>query len=1675
MAYTLTLIKPDCLITTVLPTEITGKHWICDTDAQGNRRRIASVEAETAFEGKKRSAKWVLRAFGKTRFLEDGITGESTTELCESPGLYALQWGSEDPINLFVKQPQHEDKCYCKWRIAQTFDRTIGRSPQNVIAVDNPLVSSQHATISYREGCFFIIDKGSANGTYVNSRALEKGAETPLKAGDTVFILGLQLIIGTDFISHNNPGHTVSVAPCPALVKSGPYRQDAREQSHDKAVAFDDDLAPAEQTFFRSPRIKRDIDDRSWNIEAPPAQAKLEEPPAILKLGPSLGMALASALMGSLMVLNMTQNSNGSDLNLVRVIPMAAMVLVMILGAVLWPNLQSRYNKKQNAKKEEKRQQVYGDYLSKCMHELEGACAEQKNILVANRIGIAECQRRAEVKDRRLYERTALHSDFLELRIGIGDAVAAMDVKWPEEKLAMEEDSLREQVLELARKPLMLNNLPLSLPLLGTHVCGIITESPLEQSEAAQKRNEAWGFLRGLIGQIAVLHAPDEVKLVLFANEEERDQWGLFGSLPHIFDNERNMRFLATSTRDSREISLLLEREIKARQTAQPPDVISDYGAYYVVVVTSRALAESVAVIARLATLRTNLGFSLVVMGDHLREMPKECRRIIELGVSRNDEGKLLSKSYDPRDAAGALQLFEPDISLDTTQAKELVLNLGAVNYGGSGGLVSANTLPKSLGFLEMFEVGKPEHLNIATRWADSNPCDSLEAPLGVSESGDLSMLDIHEDFHGPHGLIAGTTGSGKSELIITYILSLAVNYRPDEVSFVLIDYKGGGLAGAFEGEKSRLPHLAGTITNLDGPAITRAMIAIDSELRRRQSAFNIARDVSGLGSMDIYKYQELHRLGQVPEPIPHMLIISDEFAELKTQEPEFMDELIKTARIGRSLGVHLILATQKPSGVVNDQIWSNAKFKVCLKVADAQDSREVIKCEDAATLVDPGRFYLQVGYNELFTLGQSAYAGTKYRPKEYFEKPKDNAVVLVSNTGRPLLSIRPKPDSGHEGPAPDASAQSSPEQVAVLQHIASVAQDEMLQAPALWLDPIPTHIYLDEIARKYPSPAHKGAALEPLIGELDDPYNQNQRPLYLPITANGNTIIYGSTGSGKASLVSTLLYSLYTHHDALSLNAYLIDMGAETLMSFAGAPQTGDVLLGVDAEKIGKLFKMLKDILQSRRRTLAVTGRGFSDYADAALEARRSQGASATALRGTSRMAAPLEPMPSVLVAINDFDVFSELYEEHMNDVTMLTRDGLRYGIYFLLTASRANSVNYRLLPNFNQKLVLKFNNDDDYTNVFGSMRNVVKPNGYMRGLMKTDKPYEFQAARISSDKSESEAVRELCKLLQSNKAQAGYTAKPVPCLPPVVTLNTFRDMFDLVKVGLDKVPLGITREDIGLAAHDFIRHKVLLAVGEDETLQVGFIEAGLAALAKTAGLCVSVYDIDNLLPFRLADALKGTGVSVHRSAAAINDDLRALLDVGQDEPGTPIAESLQPFVLEDPGASAEGSLSDRLPDPAVEGILADCMSATDAESPDPSAEGSLSDCSSAPVVEDRLGSRMVVIPSLRGFVDGIDKGLLLLFGQFVTEGTYKRLAGMIVCGEPARFSSFSYESWFRELVASGNGIWFGPGFDSQQLLKSSYSADHRSPLEKDMAWLVVKGNARAIKHIAPFEESPQ
>ena len=319
------------------------------------------------------------------------------------------------------------------------------------------------------------------------------------------------------------------------------------------------------------------------------------------------------------------------------------------------------------------------------------------------------------------------------------------------------------------------------------------------------------------------------------------------------------------------------------------------YIPHYVVIITDLTLLLGHNIMEHIYEDLTGIGISFVFVDEVIESLPEHVKTVIDYRGDKKATLLLQDGNYTNKE-------ITPLPSVSLSEKENFARNLAGIHHIQT----LRNSIPNSITFLEMYGVNKVEELELLKRWQENETFQTMAVPLGVRGRDDILYLNIHEKAHGPHGLIAGTTGSGKSELIQSYILSLAVNYHPYEVAFLLIDYKGGGMANLF----ADLPHVVGTITNLDGNQANRALVSIKAELKKRQRIF-AENDVN-----HINQYMKLFKEGKVKEPLPHLLIISDEFAELKANQPDFMDELVSTARIGRSLGVKLILATQKPSGV---------------------------------------------------------------------------------------------------------------------------------------------------------------------------------------------------------------------------------------------------------------------------------------------------------------------------------------------------------------------------------------------------------------------------------------------------------------------------------------------------------------------------------------------------------------------------------------------------------------------------------------------------------------------------------------------------------------------------------------------------------------------------------------
>ena len=714
------------------------------------------------------------------------------------------------------------------------------------------------------------------------------------------------------------------------------------------------------------------------------------------------------------------------------------------------------------------------------------------------------------------------------------------------------------------------------------------------------------------------------------------------------------------------------------------------------------------------------------------------------------------------------------------------------------------SSIPDSVTFMEMYGAETFEDLQVSSRWKKNAPYKSLAVPIGLRGQDDLVQLNLHEKAHGPHGLIAGTTGSGKSETIQSYILSLAVNFHPHDVAFLLIDYKGGGMANLFK----NLPHLLGTITNLDGAQSMRALASINAEIHRRERLF---------GEFEvnhINQYQKKFKNGEATEPLPHLFLISDEFAELKVNQPDFIKELVSIARVGRSLGVHLILATQKPSGVVDDQIWSNSRFKIALKVADRSDSNEMLHTPDAAEITQTGRAYLQVGNNEVYELFQSAWSGADYQPDKDDMGIEDHTIYLINELGQ--YEILNEDLSGLEDV--DEIKEVPTELDAIVHHIQLLCEEqEIPPVPQPWLPPLKERITLDELEEVQPTVAWaQEKPLSVLLGMADIPQAQKQEAVSINLSKDGHILLYGSPGTGKTTFLQTAGMDLARKFSPKALTMYLMDFGTNGLAPLSKLPQVADTMLLDQTEKISKFVRIMERELNRRKKLLADYGVGTLDLY------RQASG----------------QEEPAIVILLDSYEAFKEeAYEAELFKLLVrISREGLSIGVHLLVTAGRQTNLRAQLYSNFKHQLSLPQNEAGEVRAIVGSTPLAMTMEDIKgRALMKREEVDVIQLALPVYGANDTQVLNNLRQEVASlQEAWTGQRPSAIPMVPEELTEKDFYSREAVLRL-LEKgqLPLGLDLENVEPLSWDLSKGN-LLYIFEKEWQNNNMIRHILCNLSK-------------------------------------------------------------------------------------------------------------------------------------------------------------------------------------------------------------------------------------------------
>lgn len=1092
--------------------------------------------------------------------------------------------------------------------------------------------------------------------------------------------------------------------------------------------------------YRRSPKLNLEVEDAEFRVQGP------DKPPAKTKnrlvrmILPPFFMIVASGA---------TAMISGSN---------PTMMLGMGLATLLTASFTvSQYvtDKKETKATALAQEEDYDRYLVRTVAAVTQAHAEEGRVLRYQHPSPQELAGMVEVYDPRIYERQRFNKDFLQVSLGHSDRPSVMKVS--SEVSDKDASEQAQQVAELATGFHTQRDAPTPIGLSG-QTLGFVGPPEVVQAQ-----------LQSLLFQTAFFHSYRDVNFVsLLSRESYRRTWSAWRLLPHFTLQELNMRGLVYNDR-LRDIVLnsfyqLLQKRKQALKDAGTQQL--QFVPHYVFTICDDRHLAGHGINELLAEDMSELGVTVIWCSEDAKLLPDTVTALVQ--APHQVRGELVTNN----DVYVATPFTPYERPIDLERGLRKLSNLNHLE-------VEKNAVPESLSLLEQYEVKTVEDLQIAQRWDSAQPNKSIASMIGWRGKSDYVFWDLHERAHGPHALVGGTTGSGKSEFLTTYLIGLAINFSPEDVGMLIIDWKGGGIANTLD----KLPHFMGAITNLDGAGTARALASIKAELNKRQ------REFAAYGVNSINAYMSLYKQRHTPKPdvkypskpLPHLVLVSDEFAELKANVPEFLDELTSVARIGRSLGVHLILATQKPSGVVNDQIEANSTSKIALKMASEQDSNELLKTTDAAHIVNPGRGYLKVGQNEVYELFQSGYAGIPYDPHAVVTEQVDERIYTINEVGQYELFHDPDEDVEQGRDTSDLPSQLE----AIIDTIAAIfdCDDALAMPDKPWLPNLETNITT-------PQPA-KNRGLSVPLGMLDIPSRQAQQNFDLDLSKAGHTVVFGSPGFGKSTVLQTLVLNLAKTRTPHQLHVNLIDFGNNGLLPLKNLPNVADIVTLEEGEKLGKLLDSIGVLLAARKQL-------FKEVGVANVEQY-------SAKSGTD--------LPTVVNVLDGYDNLTgnDRRKEQIDDVLLqLLREGAGLGVYLVMSASRVGGVRVNMLSNVSTKLCLFLNDEGELTQLMGRER-LMQVDAPGRGQVHTDVPTAIQFYQPAEGETSAETLAALeVQVSMLDESWKGPRPKKIPMVPRQLTPEAFRSQV-AHEVGHNRAYLGLNKISAELESFELFKGETL------------------------------------------------------------------------------------------------------------------------------------------------------------------------------------------------------------------------------------------------------------------------
>ncbi|MFE4212087.1 type VII secretion protein EccCa [Streptomyces sp. NPDC056844] len=1163
-------------------------------------------------------------------------------------------------------------------------------------------------------------------------------------------------------------------------------------------------------------------------IEAPPNLPEGKAGNIAMSLLPVAGV------MSSVVMMTVVRNSQFAGLG-------AIILVVTIIGSVAL--LFSQRGKAQRTRRTQR--EAYLAYVEDLREELSGeerARRERADVLNPPPHALYDIVR----DPARLWERRRVDSDFLRVRLGTGEmpvrdlriADQGSSVLTPPDLFMLNEASALTTRFRTGTE------LPLTVPL--DRVGNISVIGP---------REDCLRVARALLVQAAATHAPDDVAMALAVPGDRVADWEWAKWLPHLLDTEQfdgpvAARRIAPS---APQLARQLGPELRRRAS------------YAAEVRRGLAGKDALAMTDRLLVVTDGHGEDAVDL-----PRPDDAVGLREMGVTVLH--LLERRVQEPGHVGIRISVDGTDVVIDDLREQVPMSAHGTVDEVGipfAEGLarmlaplrLSAESLvdaPLSgpVDFAGLLGIDDVARLDLSRLWAPRGERAFLRVPIGISDSHEPVLLDLKESSElgmGPHGLCVGATGSGKSELLRTLVLALVATHPPEDLALVLVDYKGGATFAPF----ANLPHVAGVITNLENQAglVERVHASLAGEVKRRQQALKDAGNVADIGDYAALRAAKRPDL----DPLPHLFVVIDEFGELLTAKPDFIDLFLSIGRIGRSIGVHLLLSSQRIEGGKLKGLDTYLSYRLGLRTFSADESRTVLDTTDAFHLPPlPGFGYLKVDTSH-YARFKASYVSGGYRGPVQREGEEDAGPLALEYEAFNTLSA--SDDSGPREPA-SRRRETGPTELGVV-----VEQLEGAAGPvrSIWLPPLPGALTLDkaagplDVGPRGMQLAKRRGPLQVPLGLLDDPTKQWQGQWLLDLTvAGGHAAFIGGPQSGKTTLLRTLVLSLALTHTPQEVGVYGLDLVGGGLQALSGLPHVGGIAGRADRERAGRTVEEVRNMLATRENL-------FREYGIDSVEQLRTRHAA-------GRL--PQLASAEIVLVIDGFGALRDDFEDLDDAVVDILKRGGGYGIHVVAGMLRWNDVRIATQSTFGTRLELRLN-DSSESSIDRKLSQTLSPDEPGRVL--TDGKLFAQAALPRTDgladTADLGAVLE--RAARTVRATwSGEVAQPVRVLPQILESH----LLPGPAAEPARVPIGVDQTALEPVLLDLFEH-------DQHLLVMGDSECGKTNLLRTVAAGLMDRYSEEELVFAVMDprrSLRGAIPEEFRGGYAYNAKLCAGLSAG-------------------------------------------------------------------------------------------------------------------------------------------------------------------------------------------------